>query len=184
MAKYVIMTSRSDNIKRLEMVKEVARVGSLADDIERYLRHLISRSGTGAVEIRRAEVAGYFKCVPSQINYVLETRFSPERGYLVESRRGGGGFIRIIRVRYKSPNDLIKRVLAEVGDRLDESRARHYIELMRDRNVVSQREADIMTAAVRREILRVEVGLRDRLRARVFKAMLLAVAKNKTGEVS
>lgn len=155
-------------------------MGSLADEIERYLHSLLSRSGT--VEIRRADLAGQFDCVPSQINYVLETRFAPEKGYLVESRRGGGGFIRIIRVRYKSPDDLLKRVLEKVGDSLDESRARHYIDLLHERQVVSSREAGLMAAAVGRDVLRFKIPIRDNLRARLLKAMLFALARSKARE--
>lgn len=70
---------------------------TLADQIERYIKGLLTE-GDGVVELKRGDLAGVFMCVPSQINYVLETRFSTEQGYIVESRRGGGGYIRIVRL--------------------------------------------------------------------------------------
>ena len=71
-------------------------MATLSDSIERYLKGRLSKAVEGVIEIRRSEVAEQFDCVPSQINYVLETRFTPQRGYYVESRRGGGGYIRIM----------------------------------------------------------------------------------------
>lgn len=79
-------------------------MANLADKIERYLKEHLSR--TEILEVRRAMLAALFDCAPSQINYVLTTRFTPERGYLVESRRGGGGYIRIIRLNIKNLEDL------------------------------------------------------------------------------
>ncbi len=159
-------------------------MGSLADDIERYLVHLLKRSGEDKVELSRADLAGRFECVPSQINYVLETRFSPERGYLVESRRGGGGFIRIIRVSYESPDHLLRGVFAEIGDELSEVRALHYIKLLGERSIIIKAEADIMAAAMNRNALRISLPSRDRVRARLFKSMLLSVWRNRVREVT
>lgn len=157
-------------------------MASLADEIERYLVYLLKRSQEGMVELRRADLAGRFECVPSQINYVLETRFSPERGYLVESRRGGGGFIRIIRVRYESPNHLLREILGAIGDQLDEQRALHCIQLLRERRVVSEREAEMMAAAVSRETLRLNLPARDRTRAGLLRAMVLSACKSQLKE--
>ena len=157
---------------------------SLADQIEGHLVHLLQRSNGDTVEVRRADLAGRFECVPSQINYVLETRFSLERGYLVESRRGGGGFIRIIRVRYESPSHLVREVFAAIGDQLDEQRALHYVQLLLDRGVIQQGEAAIIAATVRRDTLRLPLPSRDRLRARLFRAALLSVLRDRAREVT
>src|SRR5665648_399686 len=73
-------------------------MGNLADRIEVYLKHILEQTSEGYIMLQRSELAGEFSCVPSQINYVLDTRFTVERGYLVESRRGGGGYLRIIRL--------------------------------------------------------------------------------------
>ena len=69
----------------------------ISDNIENFIRELFGAENS--IELRRNELASYFNCVPSQINYVIQTRFTTERGYIVESRRGGGGHIRITRVK-------------------------------------------------------------------------------------
>ncbi|HYG58005.1 MAG TPA: CtsR family transcriptional regulator, partial [Symbiobacteriaceae bacterium] len=75
-------------------------MANLADDIEQFLKHLMG--DTGVAEVQRATLAAQFGCAPSQINYVMATRFTPERGYIVESRRGGGGYIRITRLNLEA----------------------------------------------------------------------------------
>ena len=75
-------------------------MGSLSDFIEQYLRQMLSVAGTNAIEIQRRELARIFRCSPSQINYVLETRFSNEQGFIIDSRRGGGGYIRIRQIPF------------------------------------------------------------------------------------
>ena len=72
-------------------------MGTLADEIERYIKKILEASHDGIVELQRNELALQFSCVPSQINYVLSTRFTTEQGYIVESRRGGGGYVRIVK---------------------------------------------------------------------------------------
>ena len=79
---------------------------NISDIIETYLKTILAQEA--AVEIRRAEIARRFNCVPSQINYVIKTRFTPARGYTVESKRGGGGYIRIVKVKLTDDQDLIK----------------------------------------------------------------------------
>ena len=97
-------------------------MSSLSDSIELYLLQLLEQS-SGAIEIQRNELADRFRCVPSQINYVLATRFSPERGFLIESRRGGGGYVRILRMKLDSPH----RILKEMDDTLDQRAALGYV---------------------------------------------------------
>ena len=81
---------------------------NISDIIEGYLKKVIEVDEKGHVEIKRSEIAEKFQCVPSQINYVINTRFTADRGYLVESKRGGGGYIRIVRVRAHTKADLIE----------------------------------------------------------------------------
>ena len=85
---------------------------NISDIIEGYLKAIIEKEQTGTIEIKRNEVAEKFQCVPSQINYVINTRFTAERGYAVESKRGGGGYIRIFRVQANSRKELIEHVLS------------------------------------------------------------------------
>ncbi len=89
---------------------------NISDIIEGYLKQVLELGGEGHIEIKRSEIADKFQCVPSQINYVINTRFTAERGYLVESKRGGGGYIRILRVRANSQIDLIDDVLRQIEE--------------------------------------------------------------------
>jgi len=95
---------------------------SLADKIEQYIKALIESSGEGQIEIQRSELAETFCCVPSQVTYVISTRFTREEGYISESRRGGKGYVRIAQSKILLENDLpVERhhLLAFMGDILD-----------------------------------------------------------------
>ncbi|EPC72630.1 transcriptional repressor CtsR, partial [Lacticaseibacillus paracasei subsp. paracasei Lpp71] len=89
---------------------------NISDIIETYLKTILAQEA--AVEIRRAEIARRFNCVPSQINYVIKTRFTPARGYIVESKRGGGGYIRIVKVKLTDDQDLIQIMRQHIPSRL------------------------------------------------------------------
>src|SRR5690606_25482019 len=134
-------------------------MANLADKIERYLKEHLSR--TEILEVRRAMLAALFDCAPSQINYVLTTRFSPERGYLVESRRGGGGYIRIIRLNIKNLEDLQDLIERQIGDAVSQNEALHIIGRLQEEGLIDNREAAMMEAAMRREVLGLELPYRD-----------------------
>ena len=91
---------------------------NMSDIIEAYLKQALSEQEQ--VEIRRSEIASRFDCVPSQINYVINTRFTVQQGYLVESKRGGGGYIRIMKVKMLEESDILDRMIDLIGDRIDE----------------------------------------------------------------
>ena len=132
----------------------------------------------GIAELQRAALADMFGCVPSQINYVISTRFSPEHGYIVESRRGGGGYIRITRVR-STPRALIMHMINAVGDSLDERTSAAFISNALDAGALSVDCARLIFAAVGNNSLRpVEVEKRDTVRASIFKQMLLCTISN------
>ncbi|MFO7941139.1 MAG: CtsR family transcriptional regulator [Bacillota bacterium] len=120
---------------------------TLSDYIERYLRRLIEESGE-MVEIKRAELATQFRCVPSQINYVLQTRFTPERGYVIESRRGGGGYIRIIRLSDGPRTRFLRGLLADLDESLTVQEARGYLQRMREAGILTRREQRLMSIAL------------------------------------
>jgi len=111
--------------------------------------------------------------VPSQINYVISTRFSPEHGYVVESRRGGGGYIRITRVR-TTPNQLIMHTVNAVGEELDLQTATAFLTNAVDAGALDRRTAGLILAAVGNNALRpVEAEKRDAVRASIFKQLLI-----------
>lgn len=150
-------------------------MANLSDYIERYLKQLLSQQHT--VEIQRNELSHHFGCAPSQINYVLTTRFTPERGYLVESRRGGGGFIRVIRLSLDPGQDLCTMVLEAVGTQITQDEALGYIDRLRYENLITEREAALMRATVQRETINLSVSVRDKIRANLLKAMITAILR-------
>ena len=128
--------------------------------------------------MRRNELAHHFGCAPSQINYVLATRFSVDHGYIIESRRGGGGYVRIVRMQTHDEPNFLDALLNRVGNSVDEETANAIISNMRERNMVTAREASLMRSAVSRNALALPISAKDVLRAAVFKNMLIQVFKN------
>ena len=127
----------------------------------------------GVLELQRSDLAQQFGCVPSQINYVMSTRFSPERGYIVESRRGGGGYIRITRVQVDRQT-LLMHVINSVGDTLDYASARAITQNLVDSEAVSRELGQALLAAVGERALRtVPKERRSALRADIFKQILI-----------
>ena len=128
----------------------------------------------GIAEMQRSMLAERFGCVPSQINYVIATRFSPERGYTVESRRGGGGYIRISRVRSTSPRQLLMHTLNSVGDELDLATAAAFLSNAVEAEALTESTARLMLAAIGDPALRgVPRQYRDGIRSSIFKYMLV-----------
>lgn len=148
---------------------------NISDIIENYLKQVLEMSDKDIVEIKRSEIADKFQCVPSQINYVINTRFTIERGYLVESKRGGGGYIRIIKVQPYDHAHLIDELLSLIQIRIPQSSAEHVIYRLVEEEVVTAREAKIMLSVLDRSVLYIELPQRDELRARMLKAMLMAL---------
>lgn len=150
-------------------------MGNISDIIEGYLKRIIETEGNGHIEIKRSEVADQFQCVPSQINYVISTRFTAERGYIVESKRGGGGYIRITRVKPHSKKDLIEVMFRQIGEDIPQGIAEDITYRLIDEDIISRREAKLMLAAVDRSVLRLPLPVRDELRAAIFKAMITTI---------
>jgi transcriptional regulator CtsR len=144
----------------------------ISDIIAEFIDEMISETG-GSAELQRAELANRFKCVPSQINYVISTRFSPEHGYVVESRRGGGGFIRISRVEME-PEMLTMHTVNAIGSSVDLNTATALIANLRQNNIISDNEARLMLSAIGNNALRLVRNIdRNTLRASILKQMLI-----------
>ena len=127
----------------------------------------------GFAELQRAELAGRFNCVPSQINYVISTRFSPERGYIVESRRGGGGYIRIRRVRM-DPKQLVMHTINAIGETVDLNSAGAMISNLLTGGAIDSGTARLCMAAISNAALReAPIDRRDRIRAGILKQILV-----------
>lgn len=145
----------------------------LSDSIADYILDLLDDDGSA--EIRRNELANTLGCVPSQINYVLTSRFTPEQGYMIESRRGGGGYIRITRV-YRDPLSAVMHIIHSIGDRLDGATARAILTHLQKTGTIDPAVAKVMAAAVSdQSFSRVPQEERDGLRAAMFKNMLITL---------
>jgi len=146
----------------------------MSDIIAKFIDAMIDETG-GSAKLQRVELASRFNCVPSQINYVISTRFSPEHGYVVESRRGEGGFIRITRVEME-PEMLLMHTVNAVGNSIDLNTATALVTNLRQNDVINDTEANLMLSAVGNNALRI-IGSaeRDRLRANILKHMLITL---------
>ena len=134
--------------------------------------------GKDEVEFRRNTLAQNLGCVPSQINYVISSRFTPERGYIVESRRGGGGFIRIAKVNCNGET-LLMHVVNSVGDSIDEATCRAHLANLVYRELLSKRDAKLILSAVSDSCLKaIDAETRDKVRALIFKQLLITVMNN------
>ncbi|MCQ6563612.1 CtsR family transcriptional regulator [Paenibacillus mendelii] len=148
---------------------------NISDLIEQYLKHMLQDSPEGAVEIQRNDLADRFSCVPSQINYVISTRFTMEKGYLVESKRGGGGYIRIQRVELPTLKMIQGHIAQTIGNEVDQAAAEGLIYQLEEAELISKREAKLLRAAVSREAIALILPTRDEVRARLLKAMLITL---------
>ena len=145
----------------------------MSDLVAQYILEMLDEQN-GSAEIKRNELAGDLGCVPSQINYVITSRFTPEQGYIVESRRGGGGYIRISRVKMDR-GTTVMHIVNSVGKSLDKATAEAMLNNMLSAHVLEMDIAKVIDAALSDSSLRsVEQENRDILRADLFKNMLLA----------
>lgn len=145
---------------------------SISDVIEQYLKKIIHDNDQKSIEIRRSELADLFQCVPSQINYVINTRFTLERGYLIESKRGGGGYIRISRIQHEDDYELIQHLIDLVKPEISQQQAEDIIERLLENKIITKREMRLMSAAINREVLAVDLPIRDKIRSRILRKML------------
>ena len=144
----------------------------ISDSIENFIREMFDEQSS--IELKRNELAQYFNCVPSQINYVISTRFTTERGYVVESRRGGGGHIKITRINL-GRNEQIMHIINSIGSAVDVMTVEAIVNTLYLNGVMSPDEAKIIMTACSNNALSV-VGdgqARNKIRASIFKNLLL-----------
>ncbi|MBE6750559.1 MAG: CtsR family transcriptional regulator [Ruminococcaceae bacterium] len=145
----------------------------ISDLITKEIIRMLNESEENVAEIQRNEFAGLMGCAPSQINYVLSSRFTPEHGYIIESRRGGGGYIRIKRVVLNSSSALM-HIINSIGDEIDALSTRIVIENCLEAGLITREIARVMAAAVSGSVMQnVPIILRDNLRASILKQMLM-----------
>lgn len=152
-------------------------MANISDIIEQFI--LKSLGEDGVIEISRNDLANFFSCVPSQINYVLETRFTMDRGFIKESRRGGGGYIRISKVPINEDTYVNSLIMESIGDELTEKRASQILDKLQSEKILSARERMIVSASLSDVALQMPYSFKDKLRANIFKSILMYILKEK-----
>lgn len=142
----------------------------MSDMIEEFIKELFDK--TDYIEIQRNDLAEQFNCVPSQINYVISTRFKPAQGYYVESKRGGGGHITIKKMNIKK-SDYIMHVIESVDKEITSQEVDIFISNLLSYDVITEEQAKLLKVATSDNVLIVPSGYRDMLRASIFKNMLI-----------
>ncbi|MCS8570178.1 CtsR family transcriptional regulator [Pediococcus pentosaceus] len=144
---------------------------NISDIIERYLKEILANSEE--IEIRRSEIADQFDVVPSQINYVIKTRFTIQNGYVVESKRGGGGYIRIEKVKLLDDIDVLDSLIRVIGDSLNERDAISILGSLYEDSVLSKREASLLASTLSKSTLNIgDRNLEEQIRAKVMIGIL------------
>lgn len=146
----------------------------ISDKIEAFITELLKEEADDEwLELKRNELAAVFGCVPSQINYVISTRFNTERGYIVESRRGGGGYLRIKRVC--SDEEPVLQTIKSIGQSLDFPTAKSYVDKLTLERLLSDDSAKLILAAISDNSLTTGQPEKDKIRANILKNMLAAI---------
>ncbi|MBE6662731.1 MAG: CtsR family transcriptional regulator [Ruminococcaceae bacterium] len=146
----------------------------LTDTIAKLIEEMISEAG-GSLELQRNDMAARLGCVPSQISYVITSRFTPERGYVIESRRGGGGCIRIVKKQMQRDEYLMHFFYA-IGDAIDERSAEAYLSNLLENGLINLREKNMITAALSGSALSdVLPEFRNNIRAQIFRHIILSI---------
>ena len=147
---------------------------TISDIIEDFI--MSSLDDDDFIELSRNDLAKFFSCVPSQINYVLNTRFTVNRGFVVESQRGGGGYIKLMRVQDNDSN-FLKNALEICSSPLNIIQCQQLIKNMQERNLISNKEAEIIKSAVSGKALNNPINIENVLRANVMKQIVLSLIK-------
>ena len=146
-------------------------MSSISNLIESFILSTIGEEKS--LDLSRNELATYFRCVPSQINYVISTRFTPERGYFIESKRGGGGYIKIIRLSDKKDSFITSLVNNIIGEGIDYNRAVQILMGLKEREYITERELNIIKIAISPKSLQSPLDIADKQRAVILKSLLL-----------
>ena len=146
----------------------------LSDVIEDFIKDLFDEDESDLIEIQRNELAQHFNCVPSQINYVISTRFKPSQGYYVESKRGGGGNIKIRKIN-NTKSDYIMHIINNVGKTITTNDIDILLSDFLTYNIITAQEAKLLKVATSDNVLKLDKDIKDEVRARIFKNMLLNI---------
>ena len=146
------------------------RFKNTSDHIEAYIKAMLEQSGM--VELQRSQLADTFQVVPSQINYVIKTRFTESRGYLVESKRGGGGYIRIGRIEFSNHHEMLRDLLYSVGEEVSLAIFEDVLRLLFEQDLVTRQEMNLLLAMATDRVLGDDANL---IRANMLRQLLQEV---------
>ena len=150
-------------------------MASRSDIIEQFILDQIDEFGE--INLSRNELANFFKCAPSQINYVLSTRFTNPRGFITESRRGGGGYIKLIRLNLDKNDYLEKLITDTIQDEISYNEATQLIDGLMERELLAEREYDIIMSAISNKALSNPIKMENKLRANILKSILVNIIR-------
>lgn len=150
-------------------------MSNISDIIEQFILDQIG--DFGEINLSRNELANFFKCAPSQINYVLSTRFTSPRGFITESRRGGGGYIKLTRVDLDKNDYLNKLIVDTIQDEISFNDSMQLIDGLMERDLLSEREFNIISSAISNKSLSNPIKMEDKLRANILKNILVNIIR-------
>ncbi len=147
----------------------------MTEQIAKIIEEMLRQNG-GELELQRNKLAENVGCVPSQINYVITSRFNTERGYIVESRRGGGGFVKITKVHFDGNDSRLMHTLAAIGESIDGMSAKAVLISLFDSGLINRRELQLIYSCITdRAFAGVSPAARDALRASILKSFVLTL---------
>ena len=146
------------------------RFKNTSDHIEAYIKAILDQAGI--VELQRSQLADTFQVVPSQINYVIKTRFTESRGYLVESKRGGGGYIRIGRIEFSNHHEMLRDLLYSIGERVSQEIYEDVLQLLVEQDLMTKQEMTLLTSVATDRVLGEESSV---VRANMLRQLLQEV---------
>ena len=146
------------------------RFKNTSDHIEAYIKAILDQAGI--VELQRSQLADTFQVVPSQINYVIKTRFTESRGYLVESKRGGGGYIRIGRIEFSNHHEMLRDLLYSIGERVSQEIYEDILRLLVEQDLMTKQEMTLLTSVATDRVLGEESSV---VRANMLRQLLQEV---------
>ena len=148
------------------------RFKNTSDHIEAYIKAILDQAGI--VELQRSQLADTFQVVPSQINYVIKTRFTESRGYLVESKRGGGGYIRIGRIEFSNHHEMLRDLLYSIGERVSQEIYEDILQLLVEQDLMTKQEMTLLTSVATDRVLGEESSV---VRANMLRQLLQEVGR-------
>lgn len=144
----------------------------MSDIIADFINEVLKDTDDSTAIIQRNDLAEHFNCVPSQINYVIQTRFTPDQGYYVESQRGGGGHIKITRINVTASNYLM-HIINSIGDQITQKETEIFIKNILDNSIITEKDARLILSATNDKALQIANEQKDKVRANILKSMLI-----------